>query len=220
MANSEVLGWSRVTENIEPVLSLDSQMWRWGALSWEKQSCESRLFIENWWWVSQGCGRFKTPFPVPIWDTMRSNTKILDRIVYFWLHAMAKKLSSAGLRRWEQPPNQVQVGSPNAHRLCCSKCLATLRQPRVAAAGRTAETPHLCCWLKAPIGASPRTKYRRSKNAFAVTSIALSNAPTMCLELAQVYRVQLEVLRPRLNSRRMQVAEQRMSWRLSVQRWC
>ena len=31
---------------------------------------------------------------------------------------------------------------------------------------------HTDSWLKAPIGASPRTKYNRSKNVFAVTSIA------------------------------------------------
>jgi len=29
-------------------------------------------------------------------------------------------------------------------------------------------------WLKAPVGASSRTKYKRSKNVFAVTSIALT----------------------------------------------
>jgi len=46
-----------------------------------------------------------TPF-VPNRDTMRSNTKILDRIVYC---AMAKKLSSRGPRRQRQP-NQVHAG--------------------------------------------------------------------------------------------------------------
>ena len=34
---------------------------------------------------------------------------------------------------------------------------------------------HKDSWLEAPIGASPRTKYKRLKNVFAVTSIALTS---------------------------------------------
>ena len=41
---------------------------------------------------------------------------------------MAKELSCGGLRGWQRPPNQVQVGPPNAYQWCHLDC-AYVRQP-------------------------------------------------------------------------------------------
>jgi len=116
-----------------------------------------------------------TPFPVPNWDTMRSNSKILDRIVYFLLQGdgeeakfqsyssliAATKSGASGLA---ECASMMPFGSricratlnstatikstatgkafPQEAFLNCAEpnICATRRQPRAAAAGRTAET--------------------------------------------------------------------------------
>ena len=90
-------------------------------------------------------------FYVPLWDKMRSNTKILDRIVYFWLQCDGKE---AELQRHSLPIAATESGASwLAERapmmtfgLCM--CRATWRKPFAAADGAPQKTP---CRTEGPL---------------------------------------------------------------------
>jgi len=86
-------------------------------------------------------------FYVPLWDKMRSNTKIWNRIVYFWLQCDGKE---AELQRHSLPIAQTKATESGASWLAerapmmpfgLCMCRATWCQPCAAADGAPQENP-------------------------------------------------------------------------------
>jgi len=83
-------------------------------------------------------------FYVPLWDKMRSNTKILDRIVYFWLHCDGKEAElqrhSLPIAATESSASWLAERAPMMPFGVCM-CRATWCQPYAAADGTSQENP-------------------------------------------------------------------------------